>query len=105
MKRSDFHKFFKQIGPVVLPVIHVKNYFQVTENIHKIISEGAPGCFLINHDFGIDEFLPIITKVRHKFPSLWLSINFLANTGKVAFPILSESVSYTHLTLPTNREV
>ena len=90
MNRSDFHKFFKQIGPVVLPVIHVKNYFQVTENIHKIISEGAPGCFLINHDFGIDEFLPIITKVRHKFPSLWLSINFLANTGKVAFPILSE---------------
>ena len=93
MNRSDFHKFFKQIGPVVLPVIHVKNYFQVTENINKIVTEGAPGCFLINHDFGIDEFLPIITKVRHKFPSLWLSINFLANTGKVAFPILSELTS------------
>ena len=39
MNRSDFHKFFKQIGPVVLPVIHVKNYFQVTENINKIVND------------------------------------------------------------------
>ena len=38
----------------------------------------------------IDDFLPIIKKVRIKFPSLWLSVNFLAETGKVAFPILSD---------------
>ena len=90
MKRIDFHKLFKQIGPVVLPVIHVKNIVQVFNNIDKIVGEGAPGCFLINHDFGIDDFLPIIKKVRIKFPSLWLSVNFLAETGKVAFPILSD---------------
>ena len=55
-----------------------------------MLEKGAPGCFLINHDFGIDDFLPIIKKVRIKFPSLWLSVNFLAETGKVAFPILSD---------------
>lgn len=93
MNRSDFHKIFKQVGPIVLPVIHVKNTMQVIENIKKIIGEGAPGCFLINHDFGIEEFLPIIKKVRHQFPSLWLSVNFLANTGKVAFPILSDLIT------------
>ena len=41
MKRIDFHKLFKQIGPVVLPVIHVKNIFQVINNIDKIVGEGA----------------------------------------------------------------
>ena len=89
MNRFDFHKIFKQVGPVVLPVIHVKNIKQVINNINKIVGEGAAGCFLINHDFGIDDFLPIIKKVRIKFPSLWLSVNFLAETGKIAFPILS----------------
>ena len=89
MNRFDFHKIFKQVGPVVLPVIHVKNIKQVINNINKVVGEGAAGCFLINHDFGIDDFLPIIKKVRIKFPSLWLSVNFLAETGKIAFPILS----------------
>ena len=90
MNRFDFYKLFKQIGPIVLPVIHVKNITQVINNIKKISGEGAPGCFLINHDFGIDDFLPIIKNVRIKYPSLWLSVNFLAETGKIAFPILSD---------------
>ena len=31
MNRFDFHKIFKQIGPIVLPVIHVKNINQVIQ--------------------------------------------------------------------------
>ena len=44
--------------------------------------------FLINHDFGVERFLPIIAHVREAFPALWLGVNFLAVTGKDAFPVL-----------------
>jgi len=50
--------------------------------------EKRPGCFLINHDFGVDEFLPILRSVRERFPDIWLGVNFLGVTGKDAFPIL-----------------
>ena len=90
MQQADFHEIFQCSGPVILPVIHVLDDAQTAANIDHIIDAGLKGCFLINHDFGIDDFLPIIKKVRIKFPSLWLSVNFLAETGKVAFPILSD---------------
>lgn len=44
---------------------------------------------LINHDFGVDKFLPIIKAARVGFPGLWLSVNFLAVSGKEAFPKLA----------------
>jgi uncharacterized protein len=90
MNRSDFRKFFKSVGPVVLPVIHVQDNAQATRNVSVAIGEGAPGVFLINHDFAYPEFLPIIRHVRNKFPALWLGVNFLAVTGKQAFPVLGE---------------
>ena len=64
MTRIDFHKFFKVSGPVVIPVIHVLNFKQTKENILKIIGEGASGCFLINHDFGREDFIPIVKKIN-----------------------------------------
>lgn len=90
MKRSDFHKLFKSVGPVVLPVIHVLDNAQAERNVRIAIGEGAAGVFLINHDFAVPQFLPIIHHVRERFPGLWLGVNFLAVTGKDAFPVLAQ---------------
>ena len=88
MTRHEFRKLFKCVGPAVLPVIHVTDKPQAERNVRILVEEGAPGCFLINHDFGVDRFLPIMAHVRAKFPALWMGVNFLAVTGKDAFPVL-----------------
>ncbi len=88
MHRAAFHKAFKTSGPAVTPVIHVIDDDQVQRNIEIVIGEGAQGVFLINHDFGVAPFLPIIRQARNRFPHLWLGLNFLAVTGKDAFPVL-----------------
>lgn len=90
MNRSEFYNFFKTSGPVVLPVIHVLDNEQAETNTRLAIEGGCPGVFLINHDFSVDEFLPIIRHVRQKFPDIWLAVNFLAVTGKDAFPVLGK---------------
>jgi hypothetical protein len=90
MNRHEFRKLFKSVGPAVLPVIHVLDNEQAERNVRILVGEGAPGCFLINHDFGVDRFLPIIAHVRARFPALWLGVNFLAVTGKLAFPVLGK---------------
>ncbi len=90
MNRDEFHKLFRAPGPVVLPVIHVLDTAQTLENIRVLIGEGAAGCFLINHDFDVPEFLPIVREVRAAFPSLWMGVNFLAVTGRDAFPVLGD---------------
>ena len=90
MNRFELRKFFKTQGPAILPVIHVLNNDQACANVSVAMSEGAAGVFLINHDFDVDEFLPIIRHVRTQFPSLWLGINFLGVTAKMAYPILAE---------------
>jgi len=90
MTRDDFHKLFKSPGPVVLPVIHVTDNDQAARNVAIAIEEGAAGVFLINHDFAYPEFLPIIRHVRKRHPSLWLGVNFLAVTGREAFPVLGQ---------------
>ena len=89
MKRSEFRKLFRTTGPAVLPVIHVLDERQVAANIGLAMDHGAQGVFLINHDFGVDQFLPIIRAAREKFPSLWLGVNFLGVTGRDAFPVLA----------------
>ena len=90
MNRSAFHRFFKSPGPAVLPVIHVLDTPRTLANIRVLIGQGAQGCFLINHDFGVDPFLPIIREVRAACPDLWIGVNFLAVTGKNAFPFLGQ---------------
>lgn len=88
MDRSSFHRLFKTPGPVVTPVIHVLDREQALANVAQVARLGAAGAFLINHDFGVDEFLPILRAVRKDCPNLWLGVNFLAQPGDVAFPIL-----------------
>lgn len=90
MNRTEFHKIFNSPGPVVLPVIHVLDSARTIENVQILLDAGASGCFLINHDFEPERFLPIIRDTRNAFPSLWMAVNFLAVTGKDAFPILGD---------------
>jgi predicted TIM-barrel enzyme len=90
MNRNEFHKQFKTSGPVVLPVIHVLDSIRTCKNVEVLLEAGVPGCFLINHDFAPEQFLPIIRDTRTAFPSLWMGVNFLAVTGKDAFPILGQ---------------
>ncbi len=88
MKRNEFKARFGTSGPVVLPVIHVLDTQRTLENIDVLTQAGAQGCFLINHDFGVVDFLPIICQVRAARPDLWIGLNFLAITGVHAFPVL-----------------
>jgi predicted TIM-barrel enzyme len=88
MDRSAFHRLFKSPGPVVTPVIHVTDLKQTLTNIGHAARLGAPGIFLINHDFPVEPFLPILRAARAECPNLWLGVNFLAQPGRVAFPIL-----------------
>lgn len=88
MNRMHFRRLFKTAGPAVLPVIHVRDTPQACRNAAIAIEAGAQGVFLINHDFGHEELVPILREVRTRFPSLWLGANFLAVTGRDAFPVL-----------------
>lgn len=90
MLREEFHALFNSAGPVVLPVIHALDAEQCLKNVRIALDEGAHGVFLINHDFPYPELLPIIKQVRAHYPDLWLGVNFLAQTGEVAFPVLGE---------------
>ncbi len=90
MQRADFHKIFQCSGPVILPVIHVLDDARTAANIDHIIDAGLEGCFLINHDFGIDAFLPVLEAIRGRHPDFWIGVNFLAVTGLKAFPILAD---------------
>lgn len=89
MNRWEFRAAFGSRGPVVLPVIHVIDTARTLNNIDVLIGEGAPGCFLINHDFDVETFLPIVRDVRSQRPELWMGLNFLAVTGRDAFPRLA----------------
>lgn len=90
MNRIELKKYFKSTGPVILPVIHVLDNEQAEQNVRVAIREGAQGVFLINHDFDVGTFLPVIRHIRRAFPALWLGVNFLAVTGKHAFPRLAQ---------------
>lgn len=89
MTRNEFHKLFRSPGPVVLPVIHVRDAAQTIANARIAIAEGAAGVFLINHDFGEAELLPIIERLAARHPALWLGVSFYRVGGKAAFPMLA----------------
>jgi len=89
LKRTQFKQAFKSQTLVVLPVIHVLDNSQAQQNIAIAKEAGCPGVFLINHDFPYQEFLPIIRHCRAHFPDYWIGVNFLAVTGKDAFPVLA----------------
>ena len=88
MNRIHFRRYFKSTGPAVLPVVHVHSANQACRNADMAIAAGAQGVFLINHDFGCEDLVPILRAVRGRFPSLWIGVNFLAVTGREAFPVL-----------------
>ena len=77
------------VGAAVFPVIHVLDHDQAATNIDIALSHHCAGVFLINHDFGIEAFLPMVRSIRKQYPDIWLGLNFLAVTGKDAFPVLA----------------
>lgn len=88
--RVQFKNHFGADSLVVLPVIHVIDSNQTLRNIQLAIDGGCPGVFLINHDFAVEQFLPIISDARQHFPETWIGVNFLAVTGDKAFPVLAQ---------------
>jgi predicted TIM-barrel enzyme len=90
MQRETLKKKFHSNTTAVFPVIHVLDHEQTCRNIEIAIAYNVAGVFLINHDFDVPQFLPIVESVRVEFPDIWLGLNFLAVTGKVAFPILAK---------------
>lgn len=85
MSRARFNAYFGSSHPVVLPVVHVVDMAQASSNIQIVRDGGAAGCFLINHNFPVREFLPIVRTIRHAFPYLWLGVNFLGLNAREAF--------------------
>lgn len=53
-----------------------------------IDAASCPGAFLINHDFPVEPFVPILREIRTARPDLWLWVSFLDKPGSIAFPIL-----------------
>ncbi|MBB93945.1 MAG: adenine phosphoribosyltransferase [Rhodobacteraceae bacterium] len=90
MNRHSLRQTFGTTGPVVTPVIHVLDTDQALRNLDVVAAAGCPGAFLINHDFPMEPFLPILAEIRAARPSAWLGVNFLAQTGAVAFPVLAD---------------
>ncbi|WP_371227895.1 adenine phosphoribosyltransferase [Roseovarius sp. 2305UL8-3] len=90
MHRNDFHAQFGNAGPIVLPVIHVIDTEQTKRNVQIALDGGCPGVYLINHDFEKEKLVPIVRAIRGHFPDDWIGVNFLAVTGKEAFPILGK---------------
>lgn len=96
MNREEFKKIFGCAGPAVFPVIHVLDHAQTVRNIEICVNHDVQGVFLINHDFDVEAFLPIIRSVRIDFPDIWMGLNFLAVTGKDAFPVLANLEKQGH---------
>lgn len=90
MDRPDFMNALRATETLVTPVIHVLDAAQALRNLDIIDAAGCPGAFLINHDFPVDPFLPILKEVRSARPDLWLGVNFLDKPGDIAFPILGQ---------------
>ncbi|MEM7250438.1 MAG: adenine phosphoribosyltransferase [Pseudomonadota bacterium] len=90
LNRVEFHKAFRSPGPVVTPVVHVLDDGQASRNIDIAIRAGAPGVFLINHDFVKEQLIPILKTVRARYPRFWIGVNFLGVSGLDAFPILAD---------------
>ena len=86
MKSEALRRQFNLSGPGVFPVIHALDTIQVNTNVKIATAQGAAGIFLINHDFGPAELLPIIAGCRDAFPDTWIGVNFLGVTLDHALP-------------------
>ncbi len=75
---------------LITPVIHVQTVEQALRNLEIVANSGCPGAFVINHDFPMDPFVPMLQEIRRARPDLWLGVNFLAQPGHIAFPVLGE---------------
>ncbi len=92
-----FEQLLKSPETLVAPVIHVLDAGQALRNLDIASAAGCPGAFLINHDFPMEPFLPILREVRAARSDMWLGVNFLAQPGDVAFPVLGSLARDGHV--------
>lgn len=90
MTRQDFEEALTAAETTVTPVIHVQDVAQALRNLDIVQAAGCPGAFLINHDFPMGPFLPMVKEIRAARPDQWLGVNFLAQPGTIAFPVLGQ---------------
>lgn len=67
----------------LLPVVHVDNLEQTIRNVLIAKNCGCDGCFLINHDGGVEDLISAYTEVRKEVGDWWLGINDLTNSFKI----------------------
>ena len=94
---SMFEELLKSPETLVTPVIHVLDAGQALRNLDIVGTAGCPGAFLINHDFAMEPFLAILQEVRTARADMWLGVNFLAQPGDVAFPVLGNLARAGHV--------
>ena len=68
MLRTELHERFDGARHIVFAVIHVRDVEQAQRNAEVAIQGGAHGVLLINHDFSVEQFLPIVRIVRKVQP-------------------------------------
>jgi len=90
LDRQKFLNKLQASETLVMPVIHVLDVDQALRNLDIIDGTGCYGAFLINHDFPMGPFLPILKAIRAARPDMWLGVNFLDQPGNIAFPVLGE---------------
>ena len=90
MRATELHELLGTRGCAIVPVIHALDERQVARNLDVAFGEGAPGALLINHDYDVETFLPVVRGARERWPDAWLGVNFLAVTGADAFPVLGQ---------------
>ena len=92
MRADELRSLFKRPKThIVLAVVHVLDAEQAIRNANVARKGGAHGVLLINHDFGMEKFIPIVRSVRKAIPNdQWLGINFLAVPLRAAAATLGE---------------
>ncbi len=64
-------------GPKLYPVIHNERVAGTLNAVERVISAGADGAFLINHEFNAASLLRRYEAVTAAFPDAFIGLNFL----------------------------
>lgn len=68
----------------LIPVIHMINESQVLDNVEICHRNGIEKVFIINHVVSIQDLLKCSTKVKEKYPNMWVGVNMLGIPTHIA---------------------
>lgn len=86
----------------LLPVVHIDNLEQTIRNVLIAKNCGCDGCFLINHDGGVEDLISTYIEVRKEVGDWWVGINDLTNSFKI-YPKLN-AVWYDNLGIDEDKD-